>query len=271
MKIEKMHGCGNDFCVLDYAEGIDYSRLAVKLCSRKTGIGSDGMIIVKQNPLEMLFYNADGSRAPMCGNGIRCFAKYCLEHQYIKRNKFDVLTGAGKMTIEITTEQPFLCRVDMGSPVMNNAMIYVSDELDSFGRVLQVKDIRITIYSFFMGTVHTVVFVPDMESELLNYAEAICRHPLFTRQTNVNFVQVIDDKTIRVKTFERGVGWTLACGTGCCASVVAASRLGLTGTEVRVELELGYLEIEIKKKNVYMTGPAVKVFECELEEEMRNA
>ena len=168
MKIEKMHGCGNDFCILEYENNIDYSSLAMTLCNRKIGIGSDGMIVVKQNPLEMLFFNADGSKAPMCGNGIRCFAKYCLEHHLIKRNKIDVLTGAGKMTIEIVTEYPFMCRVDMGLPVMNNAMIYVSDELDSFGRVLQVKDIQVTIYSFFMGTIHTVIFVPDLDLSLIH-------------------------------------------------------------------------------------------------------
>lgn len=269
MKIEKMHGCGNDFCILDYDEKTDYEKLAVRLCHRKTGIGSDGMIIVKRNPLEMIFYNADGSKAPMCGNGIRCFSRYCLEHGYIKRNKFEVLTGAGKMTVEIVTEYPFMCRVNMGSPIFKNSMIYVSDDLDSFGRVLRIEDMNIPIYSFFMGTVHTVVFVPDFESELLSHAEEICNHRLFTKKTNVNFVQVIDKNTLRVKTFERGVGWTLACGTGCCASAVAAQRLGLSGKGVRVMLELGFLDIELKKNEVYMTGPAVKVFACEYEEEIK--
>lgn len=268
MIIEKMHGCGNDFCVLAYEKDKDYSKLAIKLCNRKTGIGSDGLIIVKNDPLEMLFYNADGSRAPMCGNGIRCFAKYCLEHNLIKRNKFNVITGAGKMVIEITCEYPFMCKVNMGSPIFMNSMIYVSDSIDCFGRVLNLEDKNITIYSFFMGTVHTVIFVPDFDSDILNYAEAICKHKLFTKQTNVNFVQVKDKENIKVKTYERGVGWTLACGTGCCASVVATSKLGFTNSNVCVELELGHLDIEVKKDTVYMIGPAVKVFECEFKEEI---
>lgn len=267
MLVEKMHGCGNDFCVISYNENIDYSKLALRLCNRKTGIGSDGLVVVKDKPLEMLFYNADGSRAPMCGNGIRCFSKYVYDHKLIKRNKFDVMTGAGKMIIEITSTDPFMCKVNMGSPIFNNSSIYVSDNLDSFGRLLEVNDLKVTAYSFFMGTIHTVIFVDDFKSEILSYAEEICFNKRFTKQTNVNFVQIIDKGHIKVKTFERGVGWTLACGTGCCASVVATSRLGLTYKNVDVELELGHLEIEVKKDNVFMIGPAVKVFECDFKEE----
>ncbi len=267
MKVEKMHGCGNDFCVISYIDNVDFSNLAIKMCNRKTGIGSDGLIVVKENPLEMLFYNADGTKAPMCGNGIRCFSKYCLDHNLIKKNKFNVITGAGKMTIEIMMQYPFMCRVNMGTPIFNNSMIYVSDSLDSFGRVISLNKRAVTVYSFFMGTVHTVVFVPDFESELLAYADAICNHSLYHRKTNVNFVQVINENKIRVKTYERGVGWTLACGTGCCASVVTTSKLGLTQKKVEVELEMGHLEIEVVKDKVLMTGPAVKVFECEFKEE----
>ena len=268
MLIEKMHGCGNDFCVLSYEKGIDYSNLAIKLCNRKTGIGSDGMIVVKTNPLEMLFYNSDGSRAPMCGNGIRCFSKYALEHNLVKRSKFDVLTGAGKLTIEVTQEEPFMCKVNMGSPIFNNSVIRVSDGLDCFGRVINVDDLNITVYSFFMGTIHTVIFVDSFEDEILKHALNISKHKLFNECTNVNFVKIIDKHKIKVKTFERGVyDWTLACGTGCCASVVCANKLGLCYQNVEVELELGSLEIEIKKSQVFMTGPAIKVFECEIEED----
>lgn len=266
MKIEKMHGCGNDFCVLEYKDQIDYSQLAIKVCNRKTGIGGDGMIVVKNNPLEMIFYNADGSRAPMCGNGIRCFAKYCFDHALVKQKKLDVLTQAGKKTIEIITDDPFMCKVHMGMPLFQNSLLHIKDDLPSFGRILKLKERNITVYTLFMGTVHTVLFVPDLNSELLNSAEEICNHPLFTQKTNVNFVQVVNRKTIQVKTYERGVGWTLACGTGCCASVVTTSKLGFTDPTVQVLLNLGHLTVHVTDKGVEMIGPATKVFECEYNE-----
>lgn len=268
MIIEKMHGCGNDFCVLSYQEGLDYSKLALKLCNRKTGVGSDGMVVVKQRPLEMIFYNSDGSKAPMCGNGIRCFARYVYEHNLSKKKSFDVVTGAGKMVIEITQTEPFMCKVNMGEPIFNNSMLHITDSIDSFGRVLELKDRMVPIYSLFMGTIHTVIFVPDFESEILVHAEEICKHRLFTRHTNVNFAQIIDKENIKVKTYERGVGWTLACGTGCCAAVVAANKLELVNSKVNVELELGHLIIELTKHSVFMNGPATKVFECEFKEEI---
>lgn len=267
MNVWKMHGCGNDFVVIDSKENMRYADLAVQLCDRHIGIGADGFIAVKRDPLEMVYYNADGTKATMCGNGIRCFAKYCWEHGYVKKNKFDVITGAGKLTIEILTEFPFTCRVNMGSPIFQNMMLHVSDNLDFFGRTIEVKDLKITVYSLFMGTVHTVIFVSDWDSEVLKYAESICKHSLFVEQTNVDFVQIIDSSTIRVKTYERGVGWTLSCGTGCCAAVVTAERLKLTDKKVKVLLELGELDIEIQKNKVFMCGSAMKVFECDYKEE----
>ena len=268
MKVEKMHGCGNDFCLIDYKENTDYEKLALKLCNRKTGVGSDGLIVVKRDPLEMLFYNADGSRALMCGNGIRCFALYAYEHKMVNKLKFPVVTGAGQLELEIVNPQNFTCKVYMGKPIFTNQMIYVNDDIDSFGRVIKINDSLITIYSFFMGTIHTVIFVNDFTDNVVEYASKICNNPLFTKKTNVNFVRVINKENIEVKTYERGVGWTLACGTGCCASVVAANRLGLVGTKVKAILELGFLEIELKKNDVFMTGPATKVFECEIKEEI---
>lgn len=263
-----MHGCGNDFCLISYKDNIDYSKLAIKMCNRKTGIGADGMIVVKQNPLEMLFFNQDGSMAPMCGNGIRCFSKYCYDKKIIRGKTFNCLTGAGELKLEITSLEPFMVKVNMGKPNFNNSMIYASDMLNCYNRIIKVNDLDITIYSFFLGTIHTVIFVDSLNDKILNYADLICNHPLFSKKTNVNFAHVIDNKTIDVKTYERGVGWTLACGTGCSAVVVAAFKEGLVKNKARCNLELGYLDIEIDKhNNVFMTGPAKTVFSCEYKEE----
>ncbi len=265
MKFCKYHGCGNDFIITDYVEGENYSALAQKWCDRKTGIGADGFIAVKKNPLEMVFYNMDGSRAPMCGNGIRCFAAYCVRKKIISLDEFDVKTLAGVMKIKITDKRDFSVQVDMGSPVFDNKVFAAADDKNYFGRVIDVAGRSIKIYSMFMGTVHTVVFVDDSSDVTSSYADAICNHKLFTQKTNVNFVKVIDRTNFEVVTYERGVGWTCACGTGACAAFVAGGMLGLCDDYVNVRLKYGTLKIEKKDKNIFMTGPASFVFEGQTE------
>lgn len=269
MHVTKMHAAGNDFCLVAYSPYEDYTKLAVKICNRKLGIGADGLIVVKEEPLEMIFYNNDGSRAPMSGNGIRCFAKYAHSKGLSRRGKLSVITGSGLIDIEVTQDEPFMCKVSMGKPIFNNSMLAVNDELDCFGRVLRIKDHFITTYSVFLGSVHTIVFVKDFSDPVLELAKDISNYSLFTKQTNVNFVRVMDKETIRVKTYERGVNdFTDSCGSGACASVVVAQKLGYTKTNVKAELLLGRLKIEITKKGIVnLTGPAVKVFETEYEEE----
>ena len=267
MEFYKMHGCGNDFCIIEYEDNQDYPSLAQKLCDRRFGIGADGLIIVRQDPLEMIFYNQDGSRASMCGNGIRCFARYVYEKKIVTTKKFDCLTLAGIMRIEITSIDPFLCKVDMGKPSFSNPMIHVSDDIKSFGRLLTIDGYSLTIYSFFMGTIHTVIFVDSLEADVVKLAEKICKNRLFKKQTNVNFVHLIDETHIEVKTYERGVGWTLACGTGACASVVTCVKLKLTKNTVFVKLPYGSLKIEVtKKENVIMEGPAVLSYAGQIKE-----
>lgn len=265
MNFSKYHGCGNDFVIIDYEEGRDYSALAVKLCDRKIGIGADGLIAVKQNPLEMVFYNMDGSRAPMCGNGIRCFARYCFERGIVKSKTFDVQTLAGVMKIDIVDDKDFSVKVDMGVPLFDNQSIKAADDGDFFGRTIEAAGQKVRIYSFFMGTVHTVVFVDRISDGTTELGDAICRHKLFKEKTNVNFVQVDDDTNFTVRTYERGVGWTCACGTGACAAYVAGKRLGKTQSYVNVRLQYGALKIEQKNQNIFMTGPACLVFEGKTE------
>lgn len=261
MEFYKMHGCGNDFIILENPGNEDLSKLAIKLCDRRIGIGADGLIIVKKDPLEMIFYNQDGSKASMCGNGIRCFARYVYEKGIAKKMKFDVLTGAGKIGVEITSTNPFFVKISMGKPNYQNQMIHVSDRISSFGRILTVGKYHLTIYSFFLGTIHTVVFVDSLDAEVLNIASDICNHSLFRAKTNVNFVHILSSNSLEIKTYERGVGWTLACGTGACSSALCAHRLGLVGKEVKVHLPLGELLITIdKKENVFLEGPVVECY-----------
>lgn len=262
MKVRKYNGCGNDFVLIDHVPGTDYAALAQTLC-QDSRFETDGLIAVKQDPLEMIFYNRDGSRAPMCGNGIRCFALYVYEQELVSERSFPVETLAGTLTVEITQTKPFECRVQMGQAYYDNQLIAASDDQSFQQRQIELTTGMVELTSLFMGTIHTVVFVEDAIAELaLSRGQEICHHPLFKEQTNVNFVQVVNDRELIVRTFERGVGWTLACGTGCCASYVVARDLGfVTEQPVIVHLEQGQLEIS-GESEIIMSGPAV--FEKEL-------
>lgn len=266
LHFSKYHGCGNDFVVIDYKNGVDYSKLAINLCNRKIAIGADGLVVVKQNPLEMIFYNADGSRAPMCGNGIRCFARYVYEKKYVNSNIFDVVTLAGVMKIEIVDTIDFLVKVNMGSPIFTNDSIKAKDDKSYFGRVVNIDGIDVKFYSLFMGTIHTVVFCDNLEKIVkTNIGEKLCNYELFKEKTNVNFAMKIDEHNFKIKTYERGVGWTCACGTGVCATYVVAKKLGLCKDYLDGHIEYGTLHIE-GDSDIFMTGPATKVFESKMEE-----
>lgn len=262
--VTKYHGCGNDFVLMHESDvkHIDPSALAVEICNRNTGIGADGMILAKQNPLTMLFYNADGSMAPMCGNGIRCFARFCKEEGLASGEQFAVLTGDGVKKVEVTQEFPFQCRIFMGQPKDDPKALGMSGKETLWDHELTVQGRKVTLCSLFLATVHTVWFVEDaFDDALLPLAREIHQHPFFPLKTNVNLVQVIDQNTIRMRTWERGVGLTLACGTGACASVLTAYQKGLCAQNVTVELAKGKLEVEIcDDESVYMTGPAQRVF-----------
>ena len=283
ISISKYHGCGNNFVIVresdlpkaitmkDEAARIEmYSQLAVNLCCVNTGVGADGFIVVREEPqLEMVFFNQDGSRAPMCGNGIRCFAQYCMDKGIRDEAVYPVATLAGEMIVNVTQDEPFRVRINMGKPVMDPAAIGVeTDEENFLGKEIALKDgSTVKVDSFFMGTVHTIVFVDDIDIDVLEpLGEEICNHPVYTEKTNVNFVKVIDQQNLEVLTYERGVGITFACGTGACASVVAASMAGMTVNSADVQLKLGTLGIAIEDDgNVYMEGPSVHILDGILE------
>ncbi len=272
VRFSKYHGCGNNFIIVresDLSESMKtegYPAFAQKVCDINTGVGADGLIIVREEPaLEMVFYNCDGSRAPMCGNGIRCFARYCLEEGIRQEASYTVKTLAGDMVVSVTCEEPFMARINMGKPnFLPEAIGVDSDRADFLKQTIVLRDgTTQEVNSLFMGTVHTVVFVDSYDDvDVPALGEEICNHPVFQEKTNVNFVKKLQDDVLEMQTYERGVGMTLACGTGACASVVVAALQGLCKKKTEVKLALGSLMIERSDDgNVYMEGPSVKILD----------
>lgn len=274
MILTKMHGLGNDFVVFSDPNGAnkDYTELAIKLCHRQTGIGADGLAIVVPSDvadIRMRIINSDGSEAEMCGNAIRCFSKYAYEHGQITTDTFTIETLAGIMKPSLTIEngKVTLVTVDMGKPFFNSKDIPMDVNIDKvIDYPLELNGEIIPVSSVLMGVPHTEVFVEDVTKIALHtQGPQLETHPIFPRKSNINYVEVVNDHHIKVRTWERGAGATLACGTGSCASAVMSYEKGLTGREVDVELYLGTLHISYREDStVFMTGPAEEVFETEL-------
>lgn len=266
LTVSKYHGCGNDFLLLEnqMKTSAQKSRLARILCERHTGIGADGMIFLYTDPLTMEIYNSDGSFAPMCGNGIRCFAKYAYDHRIISQNDFTVKTGDGIKTLHVHSFDPFLVSVDMGKASFDPGDTLVRDNQLFQNDPLLIQDQLFFITTVFMTTLHTVIFIDQAASfSLEKYGKLIHEHSLFPNKTNVNFVRIIDRSRIEVSTYERGAGMTLACGSGCCASVYVAWKQGLVDRAVQVDLSKGNLQIQIdEKEHLIMCGSAVKIMDA---------
>jgi diaminopimelate epimerase len=276
MEFLKMHGLGNDFVFIDHflsqpapgqAEG-DYPELARKLCHRQFGIGGDGMIAVLPSDkadARMRIINLDGSEPEMCGNGIRCFARYVFDQGYVKKNPLTVETLAGILTLELKLEGDKVTgiRVDMGEPILKPELIPVMAEVEPVVKAkLEAGGQEFEYTAVSMGNPHCVIFVEDYEAlDFERLGPAIEKHPLFPRKTNVEFIRVDSREELTMKVWERGAGPTLACGTGACASAVAAILNGKSERKVTVHLPGGDLLIEWGEDNrVYMTGPAAYVF-----------
>ncbi|TDW20819.1 diaminopimelate epimerase [Breznakia blatticola] len=262
----KYHGCGNSFVIVNQQDVkmYNYTTLAKKLCSKDIGIGADGLIIVATNPLEMIFYNQDGSQAPMCGNGIRCFSAYVLDQHLVDTDSFDVVTGAGILHVDSKYDT---YEIAMGKPKFDHTLLHMETSIDLLSYRIDAYELA----SVFLGTIHTVMFVDDVDHyDVESVGKYICNHPTFQEKTNVNFVQVVDKRTLKVVTYERGVGITLACGTGCCASFAIASKKGYVDHCVDVQLQLGTLHLHDKDNEIMMRGPATFIAkgEVELKEEM---
>ena len=273
LRFTKMHGCGNDFIVVDdVANEWDFDEEAVQLlCDRHFGIGADGLILVRnasdpEGDFFMLYVNADGSLAEMCGNGVRVFAKYLDDTGRVGGDTIAVQTLGGIKRIDIVRDENgafSLARVDMGTPVLDAASIPTALPGDPVVDALvstDAGDVRVTCVS--MGNPHAIVWVDDVDTAPVTTTGPLVEAaPVFPRRTNVEFAQVVDSGRIRLRVWERGVGETLACGTGACATLVAAALTGRTGRSATIELPGGDLDIEWSEDGrVGMTGPAETVF-----------
>lgn len=278
MRFTKMHGLGNDYV---YVSGFDQpapanpEEFAIKVSDRHFGIGGDGMILILPSAkadARMRMFNADGSEGEMCGNGVRCVAKYIHDHGIAPKETVTVETGRGVLTLNIVKDaqgKAAWITVDMGRPILNSAEIPTTlagdPPVDAAVEVLG-QTFHGTAVS--MGNPHFVIFVDDLKSlDLQKFGPALENHPVFPRRVNVHFVQVRDRQTVDMVTWERGSGVTLACGTGACSVCVAGILTGRTDRAITAHLPGGPLKLEWAddEASVFMTGPATEVFSGEWE------
>lgn len=275
MKFTKMHGCGNDYVYVDCTkeELENVPELAVKVSNRNFGIGSDGLILIKKSQIAdfaMDMYNQDGSRAQMCGNGIRCVGKYVYDYGLTNKANLTIETLAGvkELTLMVIDGKVEQVTVNMGAPILSPTLIPVKSEKEILVNApILVDGIEYKITCVSMGNPHAVVFVDDVANLPLDKIGPIFEHhPMFPERINTEFVKVVDRTHIDMRVWERGSGETLACGTGACASAVAAILNGLTDHQVEVKLLGGTLTIRYDEDRnlIFMTGNAVKVFDGEI-------
>ena len=277
MKFTKMQGCGNDYIYVNcFAENVDdRPALASKISDRHFGIGGDSLICIDRSDVadfKMDMYNADGSHGKMWGNGIRCVAKYVYDNGMTDKTELTVETGSGVKTLQLQVEDGKVStvRVCMGSPEFRPAQIPMKAEGENFiMRPVEVCGKRWDVTAVSMGNPHAVVFVDNVDwLNLEEIGPAFENHPMFPERVNTEFVQVVDEHTLKMRVWERGSGETLACGTGSSASLAAAVVCGKSAARVKTLLRGGELEIEWNRAEnlIYMTGPAVKVFDGTFDE-----
>jgi diaminopimelate epimerase len=277
MKFTKMHGAGNDYVYVNcFEETVAHpEQVAIKVSNRNFGIGSDGLILIMPSSVadvRMRMFNSDGSESEMCGNGIRCVAKYAYDHGIVTKKEITAETGAGILTLQLFTaadNKVEKVRVNMGKPRLTRAEIPMLGEAGEkvVNEPLNILHTTFNITCASMGNPHCVIFVDDVESfQVEKYGPLIENHDLFPRRTNVEFVQVISRTEVRQRTWERGAGETLACGTGASAVCVAGVLNGLTEKKILNHLAGGDLELEWADDGcLYMTGPAAEVFSGEID------
>jgi diaminopimelate epimerase len=276
MRFWKMHGLGNDYIVIDNRDqkiGEEQAApLAKKLCERRLSVGADGLLLVYTSyvaDVKMRIFNSDGSEAEMCGNGIRCFSKYCYENDIIKKAEFAVETLAGikKVWLTLKGSEVEAVKVDMGAPNWDRSSLPMLGEGQCINCDLTVDDEPYKVTALSMGNPHCVIFVENVAEFAIQYIGPIVEnHPAFPKRTNAGFVQVLGKNELKVRVWERGCGETLACGTGTCAAAAAANRLGKVSGKVTVHVLGGDLQVEIVK-TIFLIGTATKVFEGTLFQE----
>ena len=274
MKFTKMHGCGNDYVYVNLFEEkiTDPAKLSIAVSDRHFGIGSDGLITIGPSAIadfRMRIYNADGSEAEMCGNGIRCVAKYVYDHKLTDQTEITVESGAGIKVLSLTVENDKVTqvRVDMGEPILTPEQIPVEAEGERVVNepiLVDGKEWCMTCVS--MGNPHAVVFVEDVANfKIEDYGPSFENHARFPKRTNTEFVQIHSRTEVSMRVWERGSAETWACGTGTCATVMACILNGYTENEVLVHLRGGDLTIayDSDSNHIFMTGPATEVFSGE--------
>jgi len=274
MNFWKMHGLGNDYVVIDNRDNKisdeETSALAKKVCERRFSVGADGLLLVctsKTADARMRIFNADGSEAEMCGNGIRCFAKFCYEYRIVRKKEFDVETNAGLKHVWLTFqgEVVTLVKVDMGTPNWDRSALPMFGKGPCINQDLQVdEDETYKVTCLSMGNPHCVIFVENVDEFPVEYVGPMVEnHDAFPNRTNVGFAQILSKTEIKLRVWERGCGETLACGTGTCAAVAAANRLGKVKDKVIVHVLGGDLQVDVGK-TLFLSGAAEKVFEGKL-------
>ncbi|WP_066893084.1 diaminopimelate epimerase [Clostridium nigeriense] len=263
MNFVKMEGLGNDFILIEDCEEKlieNEIELAKKVCHRKFGVGADGLVILRKSEVahgKMIIINSDGSRANMCGNAIRCFSKYLYETKLIKEDKILIETGDGVKEVEliIKNEKVKLVKVNMGKASFKGEDLSLNSRKILIDEEILINNKMYKLTSLLMGVPHTIL-INNNDEYSIEDGKIIEKYDEFNEGTNVNIVNILNRSNIEVKTWERGAGATLACGTGCCASVVALNKLGLSSNLVKVKTLGGTLEVNILDGEVYMIGEA---------------
>jgi diaminopimelate epimerase len=277
MRFWKMHGLGNDYIVIDNRDekisGNQAAELAKKLCERRFSVGADGLLLVSNSTIanvKMRIFNADGSEAEMCGNGIRCFAKYCYENGIAPKQEFAVETLSGIKNVWLTLKngEVSAVKVDMGAPNWERSSLPMVGQGKCINENLDVNGEPFKVTCLSMGNPHCVIFVDKVDDfPVEQIGPKVGNHKAFPKRTNVGFVQVLNHNELKVRVWERGCGETLACGTGTCAAVAAANKLGKVGNKVTVHVLGGDLQVEVAK-SLFLSGAAEKVFEGTLFKEV---
>jgi diaminopimelate epimerase len=271
MKFTKMHGAGNDYVYVDcFAEKLthDIPKLAIAVSDRHTGIGADGLILICPSEIadaRMRMFNADGSESEMCGNGLRCVAKYVYDHGISRQDRLNIETGRGVLTLDLEIRGGLVerVRVNMGAPILEASKIPTTLPGDPpIRQKISAAEREFEVTCVSMGNPHCVTIVDRLSDDwVLRIGPEVERHPAFPRRVTAEFVQIVSPREFHMRVWERGSGETQACGTGACASAVAGVLTGLTERRVLAHLPGGDLELEWSESgDVFLIGPAVEVF-----------
>ena len=261
----KYHGCGNDFIIVkeEDIKDVDLTDFIISICNRYTGIGADGLMIDMNDKIEMKFYNQDGRSGTMCGNGLRSFAAYLKDSKKVTEDNFEIITPAGIMHIKTINNNPYIFNANLGRYSYDTKLLEIDTLKNEFiDEVIKFKNREVIATAVFIGTKHLVV-ITDNKNDLYDESLGLylSTHDIFKDDINVDFVYIIDNQNILMHTYERGVGFTKACGTGACASFIVLKEKGLCNEFLNVHMELGSLKISNNNDDIIMEGPAEKICE----------